>query len=220
MIPAPLPPLSSHPGGRFRRALAFAILLFAAFGIYAFLSVGVFMAREDPLTSADAIFVLAGTRVERPLEAADLFRAGYAPRIVLTRATAEQATVHVEKRGIRVPTDFDVAKDILLGLDVPERALITPARIHDNTGEEAQTLRGLALEHHWRRVIVVSSKYHLRRVSLACRRALRGTGVEIVMRSSRFDESNPERWWSRRSDIRWLASEITKHIAYSLGFGL
>src|SRR5687767_3149138 len=145
------------------------------------------MAREDPLTSADAIFVLAGTRVERPLEAADLFRAGYAPRIVVTRATAEQATFQIEKRGITVPTDFDLAKDILLRLGIPERALIAPARIHDNTAEEAQTLRALALENRWRRVIVVSSKYHLRRVSLAFHRALRGTNVELVIRGSRFD---------------------------------
>ena len=215
---SPLALLSRGP--RRRRAGILAALLLAAAAIYAFFSLGVFLAREDPLVRADAIFVLAGTLIERPLEAADLHGEGYAPLIVVTRATAEQATFQIEKRGVRVPTTFDLTKDILLQLNVPQEALITPERIHDNTAEEAETLRGLALQHRWRRVIVVSSKYHLRRVAVACRRALRGTGVEIVLRGSRYDPSEPERWWSRRSDIRWVASELPKLVAYRLGFGM
>ena len=213
-------PLLQRRRDTVRRAAAIALLLSAATLVYGFFTVGTFLARQDPLVRADAIFVLAGTLIERPLEAADLYSAGYAPRIVVTRATAEEATGAVEERGVRVPTTLDLTRDILLQLDIPEEALITPERIHDNTGEEAQTLRALALQHGWRRVIVVSSTYHLRRVALACRRALRGTGVEIVLRGSRYDPSQPDRWWSRRSDIRWVASEVPKVVAYALGFGM
>ena len=178
------------------------------------------MAREDPLTPADAIFVFAGTRVERPLEAADLYLAGYAPVVVVTRAAAEQAAAGLARqRGVRVPSEFDAAEAVLLGLGVPPTALIAPHRVHDNTGEEAATLRSLALERGWRRVIVVSSKYHLRRVALASRRALRGTDVQIAVRGSRYDQSQPERWWRRRADVRWLASEVPKLAAYALGIG-
>ena len=211
MSPLPRPRIS------LRRAAAASI---AALAIYGFFTAGTFLAREDPLAEADAIFVLAGTLIERPLEAADLYAAGYAPRIVVTRATAEEATGVVEQRGVRVPDALDLTKDILLQLGVPPEALITPQRIHDNTGEEAQTLRTLATTHGWRRVLVVSSKYHLRRVRVACRRALRDTGVEIVMRGSRYDPSQPDQWWSRRSDIRWVASELPKLMAYGLGFGM
>ncbi len=121
---------------------------------------------------------------------------------------------------MRIPTEFDLTRNALLQLGVPVDALITPDRIHDNTGEEAQTLRALARSRGWRRVIVVTSKYHLRRTALACRRAMAGSGVEIVMRGSRYDRATPGRWWARRSDIRWVASELPKFIAYSLGIGL
>lgn len=215
-----MPFFSARPGARSRRIAALIILLAAAGTIWSVVGIGKFLAHEDPLTGADAIFVFAGTRIERPLEAADLFREGYAKRIVVTRATAEQATFDIEKLGIRVPTDFDLTKDVLLQLNVPEDALVAPERIHDNTGEEARTLRELAVAHRWRRVIVVTSKYHLRRVALACRRALRGTGVEIVARGSRYDASTPERWWARRNDIRWVVSEVPKLVLYGLGFGM
>jgi uncharacterized SAM-binding protein YcdF (DUF218 family) len=60
-------------------------------GVFTFLDIGSFLATEDPLEHADAIFVFAGTRAERPLEAFDLWKEGYAPRVVVTRAVAEQA---------------------------------------------------------------------------------------------------------------------------------
>jgi uncharacterized SAM-binding protein YcdF (DUF218 family) len=204
-----------------RRRLSVAIgitALLVAVGSM-FVGVGRFLAREHPLEKADAIFVFAGTLAERPLEAADLFREGYAPWIVVTRSTIDQATFQLEKRGVRIPTQYDLTRDVLLQLGVPAAALVTPSFVHDNTGEEARTLRELALEHRWRRVILVSSKYHLRRITVAAGRTLRGTGVEIVVRGSRYDASLPDRWWTRRRDIRWVASEVPKLVAYALGFG-
>jgi len=197
---------------------AVAVLLIAA-GASGVAGIGRFLAREQPLEKADAIFVFAGTLAERPLEAGDLFREGYAPRIVVTRATRDQATFQLEKRGVRIPTEDDLSREVLLQLGVPAAALIMPSFVHDNTGEEARTLRELALKCKWRRVILVSSKYHLRRVRLATRRALRGTDVEVLVRGSRYDMSLPDRWWTRRRDIRWVAAEVPKLVAYALGLG-
>jgi uncharacterized SAM-binding protein YcdF (DUF218 family) len=175
------------------------------------------MAPEDPLEKADAIFVFAGNRIERPREAATLFREGYAPVIVITRATIDLSIERLRSQGVNVATEFELTKALLRQLDVPDAALITPTFSHDSTGEEARTLRELAARHRWRRVIVVSSKYHLRRVGLACRRALRGTGVEVLTRGTRYDQATPDHWWKQRSDIRWLASEMPKLVAYALG---
>ena len=211
-------PLDTRPQRRRRLALGCSALLLIA-AVFAFRSIGRFLAHEDPLQKADALFVFAGTLAERPLEAADLYREGYAPRIVVTRSTLEQATFQLEKRGVRVPTEYDLSKEILLRLDVPASVLVTPSFVHDNTAEEARTLRELAVAHKWRRVILVSSKYHLRRLTLAARRTLRGTGVEVMARGSRYDDAVPERWWTRRSDIRWVASEVPKLAAYAVGFG-
>ena len=202
---------------RLQLAFILAILLITAAGVTAFFELGRFMAAEDPLQKADAIFVFSGTRVERPLEAYDLYRAGYAPRIVVTRAVAEQAMSFVEEKGIRIASDFDLNRTVLLQLGVPESALITPMRIHDNTAEEAETLHELVQRHHWHTIILVSSKYHLRRVALATRRELAGTGVTLIRRGSRYDTSTPDRWWHRRADIRWLMSEVPKLFAYELG---
>lgn len=212
---------SPHTISKHRRliVLAFTVLLLIAGG-YGITHLGAFLAREDPLQKADAIFVFAGTFVERPLEAADLYLDGYAPRVVITRSMRErQAYDAARRRGASLDDEFTVARDLLRQLAIPEHAIIAPEKVHDNTAQEAATLRALALRERWSRVIVVSSKYHMRRVSLACDRALAGTSVQIIRRGTRYDPSIPGRWWQHRADIRWVVSEAPKVMVYALGLG-
>jgi uncharacterized SAM-binding protein YcdF (DUF218 family) len=214
-----VPPPAIHLGGRFRRFFIVALLALAAAGVYAFLNVGRWLAPQQALQKADAIFVLAGTVAERPLEAADLYRSGYATRILVTRDTPEPALLVAQGRGAALPQRFELNREMLLQLGIPDEALVVPNRVHDNTASEMDTLRDISLQMGWRRVIVVSSTYHLRRVSIAARRQLRNTGIEIVLRGTRYDPAVPDRWWTRRSDIRWVVSEVPKVIAYSLRLG-
>ncbi|MEO8523069.1 MAG: YdcF family protein, partial [Acidobacteriota bacterium] len=60
--------------------LLLAILITGLVALLAFLPfAGRYLVLEQPLEHADAIVVLAGARVERWLEAVDLYRAGWAP---------------------------------------------------------------------------------------------------------------------------------------------
>jgi uncharacterized SAM-binding protein YcdF (DUF218 family) len=107
----------------------------------------------------------------------------------------------------------------MIKLGVPESAIILPARIHDNTAQEAETLHELARQRGWHRIIVVTSPYHLRRAGFAIRRELKGTGVAVEMRGTRYEPANPARWWTSREDLRWVIDEGTKLVAYELGLG-
>jgi len=211
--------MKSSSGGKLRRILAVVLVVLAALGAYAFIHLGTFLANEDPLTKGDAIFVLSGTQMTRPLEGADLYMGGYAPRLVLTREVLEPAFAILERRGATLSSQVERARDVLIRLGVPATAIILPDRLHDNTAAEAVTLRELARANHWRTVIVVSSKFHLRRARFAMERELRGTGVRVLMRGSRYDDARPERWWRQRGDIRDILGEVPKLAAYALGLG-
>ncbi|HVZ19725.1 MAG TPA: YdcF family protein [Vicinamibacterales bacterium] len=212
-------PPSSARGGRFRRTIALVVLLILAIGGYGFVHLGRFMSPEDPLQKADAIFVFAGSVIERPLEASDLYRQGYAPVIVFTRDVPEAGYAELVRRGIRFPTNPDLNRSLLLATGVPASALIEPDRIHDNTAQELQTLHRLVDEHRWHRLILVSSTYHLRRIRFAAWREFRGTDLQLMLHASRYDPAVPARWWTRRSDVRWMLEEVPKLAAYVLGLG-
>ena len=204
---------------RIRRALTVAALVLLASGVWAFLRFGLFLSHEDPLQNADAILVLAGSRLERSLEAADLYREGRASTILMTDWLPEAAIGLIRAQGIPFARDVDQQTEVMERLGVPLSAVLVPPRLHDNTAQEAQTLLEYATARGWKRVIVVSAKYHLRRSGFAIRRELAGTGIEVIMRATRYDPSNPARWWASRADLRWVLSEGTKYVAYVSGLG-
>ena len=215
-----MPPSNpSSSGGKLRRILAGLLVAIVILVAYAFIHLGTFLAREDRLTKADAIFVLAGTELDRTLEGIDLFLEGYAPRLVMSREQLETAFTAIGRRGIALPSEVERARDLAIRLGVPPEAIELPDTLHGSTAGEAVTLRSLARDNHWRTVIVVSSTFHLRRARFAMQRELRGTGVRVLMRATRYDNAKPEQWWRQRGDIRDILSEVPKFAAYALGLG-
>jgi uncharacterized SAM-binding protein YcdF (DUF218 family) len=223
MGPAPrhlVPPSTLRSGGSVRRVLLIAAVVIAAGSAWAVYHLGAFLYDEQPLQRADTIFVFAGTRMERALEAADLYRQGYARLVVLTEEMSDGAIDELARHGIIVPTDAEVARDVMIRLGMPPDAIVIAPGVHNSTGQEAQTLRSLARVRGWRRVIVVTSKFHTRRAGLAARREVGGMGVEVIARGSRYDAADPAHWWRTRSDVRWVLLETEKIIAYWLRLGM
>ena len=180
---------------------------------------GRFLVYEDEVRHADVIFVLAGARAERWLEAVDLFREGIAPRIVLSPGELEHAEVVLRQRHIAFPNDAERARDAIVQLGVRADAVSILDGSVDNTAQEAEALHTLARARGWRTIVVVTSKYHTHRAAFAFQREFDGSGITILMHASRYDTSDPARWWRHRADIRYVVSEIGKLLLYRLGLG-
>ena len=203
----------------FRRTFYLLVVLAVAAAVWLVYYGGRYLQHEDPLQQADAIFVLAGTRAERLLEGYQLYVEGYAPVILLSPGRVEPGEVLLKARGIRFPSEHELARDVLVQLGVPPAAIHEPARPVDNTAQEADLLRTRVQSLGWKRVIVVTSKFHTRRSAFAFRRALDGTGATVLVHASRFDPSDPANWWRTRADFRFASTEWQKLILYRLGLG-
>jgi uncharacterized SAM-binding protein YcdF (DUF218 family) len=214
-----MPPRSPASRGTLRRIVLSLCALGFALGVYGFDRLGAFLVAADPLEKADAIVVLAGSIAERALEAADLYGEAYASRIVLSRQNRDRGELALVARGVPFAEDVERIRDAFLALGIPASAIVIPATVHNSTAAEAITLRELSAAHGWRRLIVVSSKYHLRRAGFAFRRELRGTDIDVRMRPTRYDSADPERWWRHRTDLRLVVPEALKLVAYVLGLG-
>jgi uncharacterized SAM-binding protein YcdF (DUF218 family) len=197
-----------------RSALVAAPLLVIAF--FALSRLGSFLVVQDPLEKADAIFVLGGTRYERPLEAVELYKAGWAPRITLMQQVSDNGEVELIKRGVPYKREVDEQIDVLVRLGVPAAA-ITVLNEANSTADEADTLYAVATREHWQRAIIVTSKQHTRRARLVMRRRMAGTGVDVVVRWTRLDTANVDRWWENRSTLRFTLFESQRLFGYWVG---
>jgi uncharacterized SAM-binding protein YcdF (DUF218 family) len=194
-------------------AALLGLLALAAFLPFA----GRYLVSEDPLDHADVALVLAGTRVERGLEAVDLYKEGWVTRILLSPGREEPAEAMLRAKGVRFPTEADHAREALVQLGIPAEAIdILPVPV-DNTAEEAAALHAMLGAAQWRRIIVITSRYHTRRTQFAFEREFRGMAVDVRVRASRYDEAEPGRWWANRHDFRFVTLELQKLLAYRLG---
>jgi uncharacterized SAM-binding protein YcdF (DUF218 family) len=211
-------------GNRRRRRIilriAVAIALLGVVAAALFLrGAGRYLVVEQALERSDAIVVLGGARVERWLEAVDLYRAGWARHIVLSPGRIELAELRLRQSGVRFPAEAELVRDTMVQMKVPADAVVILPASLDNTAEEATSARQAATAAGWHRLIVVTSKYHTRRTLFAFEREFRGTSIEIRVRGTRYESAMPDRWWTSRADFRWVTSELQKLLAYRLGLG-
>ena len=123
---------------------AVAVLGFVVYQLRAPLltRVGGLLYHEDPLAPADAIAVLGGGQADRVVEAAELFAAGYAPIVLLTRAPEAPFIADLQARGLDVSTNLEERLDYLDALGVPRDATTVLQRLVRSTQAEAVNRTG------------------------------------------------------------------------------
>jgi uncharacterized SAM-binding protein YcdF (DUF218 family) len=201
---------------RFIRYAAVAAAIVLLINVFALPRLGSWLVRQDPLETADAIIVLGGTMYERPLEAADLLKEGFAPRIFLFREYSDWGEEELIARGVPYVSTADVQMATLQRLGVPQDRVELLDRA-GSTADEAGFVQALVTQRKFSRVIIVTSKQHTRRARLVMHRRLAGTGTTVIVRASRYDRSDVERWWDSRATLRFTLFETQRLIAYWIG---
>jgi uncharacterized SAM-binding protein YcdF (DUF218 family) len=176
------------------------------------------LVRSDPLAKADAVVVLAGGTPERELEAADLYRAGWAPRVVVTRQPEKPAIQALLARGVHAEWGFDRQLRYLRELGVPDSALAPLRTTVESTADEAVLVARWCRDNHVRRLIVVTSNFHTRRAGYIFSWAMKGQSVEILIRPAAMAPFDPERWWHSRPSLLQGLMEWQKTLFYRLWY--
>lgn len=177
---------------------------------------GTWLVVSDPLQKADAIVVLGGTMYERQLEAIDLLNEGWAPRIYLFREISDWGERELMARGVPYLRPIDLQIDAMLKLGVPRDAIHVLDQAN-STAEESTHVLQLVTREKYARVIIVTSKQHTRRARLVMRRRLDDAGAQVIVRPSRYDLSEVDRWWANRSTLRFTLFEAQRLLGYWIG---
>jgi uncharacterized SAM-binding protein YcdF (DUF218 family) len=158
---------------------------------------------EDPLAKARAIVVLSGATPLRAIEAAKLYREGYAPEVWLTHSTEPGKTL--EEMGVPFSGEDYYNKLVLIHEGVPPEAIHVLEPPIVNTADE---IRAAAIARgKGEAVILVTTKVHTRRVRLLWRRLATAQGRAIV-RGAEADPFDPRHWWRTSSGALDVVREV------------
>jgi uncharacterized SAM-binding protein YcdF (DUF218 family) len=178
--------------------------------------VGGWLVVDDPLSPADAIVVLAGGTPGREIEAAALYRRGLAPRVVLSRPVTPPNHLALMKLGIRAHDWPTEARLVLQGEGVPATAIVALQTVVKRTEAELAVVHETARASGYRRLILVSSSDHGRRLSMIWARQPRPR-VEALVHSVHDASFAPDRWWRERRMFELVLHEYLGILALSLG---
>ena len=177
-------------------ALLCAIIYFARHPIMRF-AAGSWIV-DEPAARADAIIVLGDDNfyADRSTRAAELSRQQVAPVVVASGRRLRPSA------GIAELEEHD-----LIERGVPKEKILRFAHDADSTREEAEGLAKLAVDHHWKSIIVVTSNYHTRRARYIFEKIFPAE-ISTSVASARDGDFDPERWWEKRKSIKLFAREI------------
>lgn len=164
---------------------------------------------EHALTEADFIYLLNGDVHARPFLAAELYRKGFAPQIVIARSEDRRAT----ELGL-YPNDTDAAIEVLLRSGVPESAIVQlnyPSGV-TSTWEEGLALKAYLRDHLADTIIVVTSRYHTRRARWNLDEAVGGDSVQLLMAGAPDDRFDERFWWKSEAGLIVYVEEYLKFL--------
>jgi uncharacterized SAM-binding protein YcdF (DUF218 family) len=152
---------------------------------------------EGPVAS-DAIVILGDDNypADRATRAAELIKAGWAPRVIASgRYLRPSASI------------AELEEHDLIDRGVPQTAIVRLAHRAENTHDEAEAVGQFIASKGWKRIIVVTSNYHTRRSRYICERMFPpGTALRVV--AARDSDFDPDNWWETRLGVKIFAHEL------------
>ena len=149
--------------------------------------------------------------------AATLFREGWAPRVIISRPFTTQQVRELNALGVR-PLDLEgEARLTLEKYGVPPDRITSLAVPVTTTEPELRLVHQAARADGYRRVILVTSPPHTRRVQLIWSRESRGSHIEGLVAAAPNDDFAVDGWWRRRRAAEAVLHEYLGLLAIYLG---
>jgi uncharacterized SAM-binding protein YcdF (DUF218 family) len=211
---------SDMPAKHVRRRLLVLLIvltLLAGAGLWAFRRAGRWLVIEDSLQRARAIVVLSGLCPYRAMEAAEIYRQGWAPEVWLFQDDPRGAEDAFARLGIHYVTEEEWDQQVLERLGVPATAIRVLDTPTTNTVSETDLVASELRRMGGDRVILVTSPLHTRRAK-AIWRSVVGDYPQAILRYDAFEPTDPDHWWRATQDVEGVVHEVLGLINLRLGF--
>ena len=204
---------------KLRRILTAVVLVLVVWVLLAWVAGRALIVKAE-IGSADALVVLSGSSsyLERTHKAAELFRQGRAPLVLLTNDHTRGGWSSALQTN---PFFVDRAIDELINHGVPEERIRIVPGVAASTHSETEIVKNYAAAQGLKSILIITSGYHSRRALRTFRTTFAGTGVAIGLEpvTNGPQTPSPAFWWLRPSGWRDVAGEYGKLIYYRLVYG-
>jgi uncharacterized SAM-binding protein YcdF (DUF218 family) len=210
---------------RFERVLAWRTVLIttvliavvAICLVWGVIKLGAWLVVEDPLAPARAVVVLGGHVPFRPMEAATIYRQGWAPEVWITRGAQDAEQAALRQLAIEMPREEVYSRAVLERLGVPPVAILVLSEPAENTADEVRVIERELQRVGGVAVILVTSRLHSRRVR-ATWLALVGESPRGIVRYATAAPHDADHWWRHTNESLAVSREVFGLVNVWVGF--
>lgn len=171
--------------------------------------VGNLLIHNDSPVEVDALFVLGGDPGERATKAAELYHLGYTTRVIAT--------------GQRIPPLLEVLDTVISEAELTREALLQAGVDGSAIGvliqgtstyEESDIILGYAEQRNLKRIGIVSSKFHTRRIQRVFQKKFEDAGILPFIFAAEPQRYDTDNWWNNEEAMIFVNNEYMKHLYY------
>lgn len=191
--------------------VSFALLvLLVLFRNPIFRGIGQFLDAEDELVHTEACFILGGNSFERGNEAIKMYGTDTTWKFVATGANFPS---QIQALGITIP-ECELTATWLSKKGVPCEAL----NVGTSTMEESDGILEYCKQRGLKKITVISSALHMRRVRWVFEEKFAEDGVEVLFHGANADEFNKSNWWQCEEGLIFAQNEMVKLAYYFIKY--
>lgn len=172
---------------------------------------GNFLIKEDEMEKVPALFVLSGDAWDRGNEAVRLYKEGFAEKLICTGENVPRLFLIT---GIPyLESELTQFHMVANGVPAEKVELICKGT---STKEEADVILAYCQEHGIKKLAVVSTKFHTRRIRNTFRKKFEDAGMQLIIRGAPSSAYNETEWWKNEDGLIFVNNEYIKITYYWL----
>ena len=171
--------------------------------------VGNFLVSEDVSQQVDAAFILSGGTKERTRIVPEIYPL-YAPVLI---TMGENKSRDLAVMGINI-SDAELSQNALLQLGI-DSANIKVFRQGTSTYEESEEILGYSTAKGYKRVMIITSQFHTKRVQKVFADKFRKADIEVIVKGAPPLSYDLDFWWESEEGLIFVFNEYAKLIYYA-----
>lgn len=190
-------------------ALVVILVMLALFLIH---NAGTYLVRKDQPVKGDAMLILMGSISDRVLEAADLYQAAMAPKLLIVEESMGPAKMLLS-RGATLISNTRQCSNIATELGIPASVITIIPGEATSTKMEARLVCEYLLQNGGiDTLLIVTSPAHTRRAGLIFDNAFSkyGLKVTVITCPSKYGSYDGRSWYLNREEVQDVIFEYIK----------
>lgn len=174
---------------------------------------GNYLVAVDPLEQTEMCFVLGGNSYERGISAIKVYEKFPQQKFAASGGNYPYQILCLDT----MMFEAELTKHWMVSQGVPESQIDTLTSAH-STMDESNEILAFCQNHGFKKITVISSSFHMRRVRWVFEDKFEDAGIDVVFHGAASVDYDQNNWWQNEEGLIMANNEFVKLLYYAVKY--